>query len=283
MHSKSFKSSGIRRLGLQPLAPNQQQAQQQHPPPVQQAQQTQQPNRAPVFSSRSSKAQALSAFRSLVEGSALARPSTAQAEGHPAAAADKLDINPGPAQLHAPTAPTPAASSTPLAGNNNQSSAPAHSTPARPPVPYASAAGLTGKPPAPVPNIPPQQLIPKAAKALEKLQQQLSGRTLTYLYQFDTLLSTASSACDALATFLHSPSTATLSSSNGPSTGTGQHKLLQLLQDQQHAAGDASAQSAAVLDLVLQLCMQIWVSTTAWHTSTHAAALLLFTAASCIH
>jgi hypothetical protein len=111
--------------------------------------------------------------------------------------------------------------------------------------------------PAQLPRGPPNQLIPNATKALEKLQQQLSSRTLTYIYQVDGLLSTASSALDALAGFLHSTSAHSGSLAVAPS----HQGLQQLLQDhQQHAAGDPAAQSAAVLDLVLQICMQTWVS-----------------------
>jgi hypothetical protein len=114
---------------------------------------------------------------------------------------------------------------------------------------------------------PPNQLIPKATKALEKLQQQLSSRTLTYLYQFDGMLSAASSALDALAGFLHSTSAHSSSSTVAPA----QHGLQQLLQDQQQAAGEPGAQSAAVLDLVLQICMQAWVSL--WHCFCAASKL----------
>lgn len=273
MISKSLKSSGIRRLGLQPLAPNDGQANQQHQQPqpqpgqAQQAQQ-QQPARAPaIVSARSSKAQALSAFRSLVEGSAVIRPSTAHANDHTTALAaaanhgrDQQQQQEGPAQINPPAGPSTAAGSRPSGDHNRQSTAPApaQQTLSRPQVPgFPASTAPTAPAQAPAQlKGPPNQLIPKASKALDNLQQQLSSRTLTYLYQFDGLLSTASSALDALAGFLHSTSAHSSSTAVAPA----QHGLQQLLQDQQQAAWDPGEQSAAVLDLLLQICMQTWVS-----------------------
>jgi hypothetical protein len=273
MIGKSLKSSGIRRLGLQPLSPNDSQTNQHQPHPqpqpgqAHQAQQ-QQPATAPSVSARSSKAQALSAFRSLVEGSAVVRPSTAHANDHTTAAAaaashdrDQQQQQEGPAQTYPSAVPSTAADSRFFSDPSRQPTAPASAqqTPAHPQVP-GFLANTAPTAPAQARALlfkgPPNQLIPKATKALEKLQQQLSSRTLTYLYQFDGLLSTASSALDALAGFLHSTSTHSGSTAVAPA----QHGLQQLLQDQQQAAGDPGAQSAAVLDLVLQICMLTWVS-----------------------
>lgn len=253
MINKSFKSSGIRRLGLQPLQPaqNQQAAivQEEQPP------QQQQPDTRPAApaaaaagapNNKRSKAQALSAFRSLVEGASHARPSTAPDQDRTAAAAPTRQ---------APDAPTAAA--TPHDRQPSTAAAPA------PALQHSSHAGLPPRPVKTAPAVPaaartpPEQLIPKATKALGKLQQQLSSCSLTYLYQFDALLSTASSSVDALAAVLHS----TAAAHNSSSTGKMAAGLPQLLpQEQQHAGTDPSAQSAAVLDLLLQLCMQTWVS-----------------------
>jgi hypothetical protein len=258
MISKSLKSSGIRRLGLQTLQPAQDQhaanVQAEQPPP----QQHQQPASAlPQAAAgapcvRRSKAQALSAFRSLVEGASHARPSTAPDQDHAAA----------------PAAPTRRASDAPTAAaaaphDRQPSTATAAPAPA---LQHSSHAGLPPRPvntapavPAAAARTPADQLIPKATKALGKLQQQLSSCSLTYLYQFDALLSTASSSLDALAGFLHSTATALNSSSSTSRSAAGLPQLLPQEQ-QQEAGADTPAQSAAVLDLLLQLCMQAWVS-----------------------
>lgn len=199
------------------------------------------PAAAGAPNNRRSKAQALSAFRSLVEGASHARPSTAP--DHTAAAA--------PTGQEPPDAPTAAA--TP----HDRQPATAAAAAA---LQHSSHAGLPPRPvktaPAVAARTPPEQLIPKATKALGKLKQQLSSCSLTYLYQFDALLSTASSSVDALAAVLHSTATV----HNSSSTGKMAAGLPQLLpSEQQQAGADLSAQSAAVLDLLLQHCMQTWV------------------------
>ena len=100
------------------------------------------------------------------------------------------------------------------------------------------------------PNRPaqPTQLIPRAASALKKLQQQLSSRTLTYLYQFDSLLRQAIAAVTAVASFL---------TSNGSEEGSAE-LLQQLVQEGCHQAQQHDTVRAA--DALLGLCRSSWVS-----------------------
>lgn len=272
MISKSLKS-GIRRLGLQPLQPAQdheaatvqeeQPPQQQQPCGTRPAAPAVPPAAAGAPNNRRSKAQALSAFRSLVAGASHARPSTPPDQDHTAAAA----------------APTRQAPDAPTAAATPHDRQPSTAAPAAPALQHSSDAGLPPRPVNTAPAVPaaaaaartpPDQLITKTTKALGKLQQQLSSCSLTYLYQFDALLSTASSSLETLAAVLHSTATAHNSSSNGKMAAG----LPQLLPQEQHQAGaDPSAQSAAVLDLLLQLCMQTWVS--CWSLQAYCGSRLL--------
>lgn len=261
MSGKQFKSSGVRRLGQQPLHaeqnPHNSHQQQQHQQPHQQQQQPvqAQQTKPAVPPARSSKAQALSAFRSAVHGSSRARLSTVLKQQ------DHAPTHPAPL---APTAANPPAGASIPAATTTPAPAPPAPAPGAPaaalkhthtPEPGTTAAQPASAP-APIPaQLPNPQLIPKASKALDKLQQQLSSRTLTYLYQFDSLLSTASSTLRALVS--------SLSAQHGSCGPVSAHQsvLQQLARGQQGAGQDTGTKAAEVLELLLQLCMQTWVRT----------------------
>lgn len=226
---KFFTSSSARRLGsheqgvVQKPLVNQDGVQ---PPP------------APAHSRGSNKAQVLSAFRSLVEG----RSSAEHARQHKSEASTGA----GGPQHHGDDDPPAAANPNPNPSQHEHSTAPA---PAHSVLRVAKTAPTSAQ-------ISPKQLLPRAIKALEKLQQQLSSRTLTYLYQFDGLLSSADASLAA--------AVALLSSTGSAGTDDGQTSLLQLYnQDAGTTDADAASKVAAVLDLVLQLCMLTWVSSEA--------------------
>lgn len=198
---------------------------------------------------RPSKAQALSAFRSMVEGAAYVRQplsgGTIEPSKHQPPAPDSS--TPGTAQQQdrllqakrpqATTHDKDLGSDHLRATAATEQAAPVRQT--RPLFPGTTAASAASG------GTPPSQLIPAALKALQKLQSQISSRTLTYIYQFDGLLSTASRCLGAVAAHFTTHTVA-----------TGALPLQQLLQEQQGEAVDG----AAALDPLLQLCSLSWVS-----------------------
>jgi len=198
---------------------------------------------------RPNKAQALSAFRSMVEGAAFVRqplpgPTTDPSKHQPPAPDSST---PGTAQQQECVLPAKCPQATTRdedltrtylrAAATTEQAAPVHQAPPLFPGTTAASAAPAGT--------PPSQLIPAALKALQKLQSQLSSRTLTYIYQLDGLLSTASRCLGAVAA--HFTTTHTVAAGALP--------LQQLLQEQQGEAVDGSA----ALDLLLQLCSLSWV------------------------
>lgn len=183
------------------------------------AQQTYQPRSAPPASApqhikKTSKAQALAAFHGLVESASRARlglpppgvpaptakavavtghhnepQGTRDVDGQGRVGCHSAAADTGLAAPHAAPVPNPQ----PATDSGPQPSSVLQQQPQRP---------LTG-PTAPAAiRVNPTQLLCKALTAVQKLQQQLSSRTLTYLYQFDTLLQQAKDALSAVAKYI---------------------------------------------------------------------------------
>lgn len=182
-----------------------------------------------LFPRRDSKLQALSAFRSAVQGAAA-----------PARIGMCKELR-GPASTNAAqTASKPTLTNVQAPSVTRNPSIPTQGRQA-----LAAPAAQGAAQPKP---IRPERMLHEIDQALQALTQQLYSRTLTYLYQFDRLLSTASDMLAALVTHLCSTGTPT------------NQALLQLMQGNPTMNHDASEDLKAVLGTLLQLCMQTWVS-----------------------
>lgn len=280
MITKQLQSSGVRRLGLRAaeqdpeshqnaVTQHHHTANRQHaaaPPPQQQQQR---PPQQQSCKKRGSRAQALSAFRSLVEGASYARVHHLESD-----AAQPLQQQQEQTQQQGGSEPPRGAPPPPSTSTATAAATAAPETAAlKPPVFRPSTTATATAARAAAAPTPPCQLIPKATKDLDRLQQQLASRTLTYLYQFDGLLSTASVSLGALAAHLVSAAPAHHHSGSISSATAGQALLMQL--KPQDAAGvhttdpvgghntnnsPTTATVQGVLDLLLQLCTAAWVS-----------------------
>jgi hypothetical protein len=190
---------------------------------------------AAIHSRPTSKAQALAAFHSAVEGASRARVGLPEQQQEGTVGAPSSVPADGPVQGNAAQLP-------------NAAAAGPHNHPQVQPLQATSRQPHTG-----VPAGNRSQLLQRATKALQNLQQQLQARTHTYLYQIDGLLQAAHDAVAALNTQLAASSAA----AGGPATA-----LMQL-----SAAGlDETAAPAAATEALHGICCLVWVSASQLHS-----------------
>lgn len=201
----------------------------------------------PAVSRPTSKAQALAAFRSLVEGAARVLPQP-----------NPTDIHYSTPELHS----TGTQKEDARQQDQQQHGSTAGATHVPPPVVDAQQQRLIKRTNIPRPRTAsvssgsPDQLLSRASGALQKLLQQLQQRSLTYLYQFDGLLQAAR---DALAALVHHLTGSTARAVH-PAATLQQLLAREQLQQQSRGAASMGTAAAAAVDAVLAICTACWVS-----------------------